>query len=216
MYQGWLYLNDSLILIHSFMNPNHFIPTFDIITGENKGEFLVRGNGPNEFQNLSKIYQVYEDNDGDKIAVLHLIMQDKIVLWNITQSISSNSTILEEIISLKNVKIEIGWFRNGVYRMNQNTFLTGTPMYYTASDSKDYKLQKYQKINVKTSEVEQEYLLLKRPIINNSKNFYFPGNDFYTSSTLMHPLGKQLFTAMISMAQVNIIDLETGEQKAFG
>jgi len=81
-YPGWLNASDSLIFIHSIIKQENFITVYNYVTGEHKGEFFIKGRGPGEFINLSKIYQIYRRDDQLK-ATLYSPNDEGIVVWDI-------------------------------------------------------------------------------------------------------------------------------------
>lgn len=212
-YPGWLNASDSLIFIHTIIKQENFITVYNYITGELKGEFFIKGRGPGEFINLSKIYQIYK-RDNRLMATLYSPNNEEIVVWNITNSLSKGCT-QNTLISIKNISSDNKLIYGGFYLINDSTYLLGVPVYYSTTDGERYPLSMFVKVNTKTGELLQKFTLFNMPVINKNDNFFFRSNNYYSFSGVIHPDGKKYFMAMIALAQVNILNLETGELKGF-
>ncbi len=212
-YPGWFNASDSLIFIHTIIKQENFITVYNYLTGEHKGEFFIKGRGPGEFINLSKIYQIYK-RDNRRMATLYSPNNEEIVVWDITNSLSKGCT-QNTLISIKNISSDNKLLYGGFYLINDSTYLLGIPVYYSTTDGERYPLSMFVKVNTKTGDILQKFTLFNMPVINKNDNFFFKSNNYYSFSGVIHPDGKKYFMAMIALAQVNILNLETGELKGF-
>lgn len=94
---GWLSTYDSLMF---FLNPkltDRFYNIFNIDTGKEIGTFCNKGGGPEEVSTFAPIFQFFKEG-GELKTLLFAPNEEKLFVWNITQSIRQNTTIMDRII----------------------------------------------------------------------------------------------------------------------
>ena len=94
---GYIAVYDSLMFFLNSKLPNHFYNIFNINTGEEIGNFCNRGGGPEESAAFGPISQFFKVGNELK-TLLFAPHEERLVIWNITQSIIQGTTIIDKII----------------------------------------------------------------------------------------------------------------------
>ena len=95
---GWLSTYDSLMFFMNPKLPDRFYNIFNIDTGKEIGTFCYRGSGPGEVAALGPIFHFFKEK-GDLKTLLFAPNEEKLFIWNITQSIKRDTTVMDKQIS---------------------------------------------------------------------------------------------------------------------
>jgi hypothetical protein len=76
LYAGRMDVCDSLAFMQHFIYPGYFIAVFNHYTGKHLGDFMPKGEGPNENIDLSWIYQFFNE-DGHLKGLLYSFYRKK-------------------------------------------------------------------------------------------------------------------------------------------
>lgn len=203
---GWLSVYDSLMF---FMNPklsDRFYNIFNVDTGEELGTFCNKGGGPEEVVGFTPIYQFFEEGN-DLKTLLFAFNEEKLFVWNITQSIQQGTTIFDKIIPYDWRKENKGAAYCPLFLQNENTLLVRVES-ISLSDE-DATLPFYQQRTIDTNKRLKNYSIYKKSIKNGDASIvpevFFSSNDAYK------PDGAKVVQAMLHLPQLNILDIETGQ-----
>lgn len=205
LYAGRMDVCDSLIFMQHFIYPNYFISVFNHYTGKHLGNFIPKGNGPNEFVDISWIYQFFYE-DGHLKGVLYSFSKKKIVIWDITESVQTGVTHLSQIdFPKKESNITLG----GYVFFENNKYIVANIKQF---DSPNQPNQTYHRIDFATQETKEKYSLYNTSIDNNDNVF----QALYHHTPVAHDIkGTKLVATMAILPQINILDIKTGKLNGF-
>ena len=199
LYTGRMDVCDSLVFMQHFIYPSYFIAVFNHYTGKHLGDFFPKGNGPNEHIDLSWIYQFFYE-DGHLKGLLCSFFRKKIVIWDITESLTSGITCVRQVdLPESDSKNALGgymFFLNNEYLVANIKNLDQNIPNHT-----------YHKIDWATQKLKQKYSFYNKLIDNNDNVF----KVLYHHIPVTHNIkGTRLSSAMAILHQINILDIETG------
>jgi len=205
LYAGRMDVCDSLVFMQHFIYPDYFIAVFNHYTGKHLGDFIPKGNGPNEYVDLSWIYQFFYEDRHLK-GLLCSFSRKKIIIWDITESLNTGTTCVSQIDFPKSVsKVALGGY---MFFMNNKNLIANIKNF----DTPDLPNQTYYQIDYITQEIKQTYSFYNKPIDNNDNVFKI----LYHHIPVTHNIkGTKLASAMAILHQINILDIETGILKGF-
>ena len=203
---GWLSTYDSLMF---FLNPkltDRFYNIFNIDTGKEIGTFGNKGGGPEEVSTFGPIFQFFKEGDELK-TLLFAPNEEKLFVWNITQSIRQSTTIMDRIIPYTWRAENDGAPYLLMFLLNENTLIAELQS-FPLSDEKA-TLPIYQKRTFDTNKLLESYSSYKKSI-KNSEASILPESFFY-SNDAFKPDRTKVVQAMVNLPQLNILDVETGQ-----
>ena len=209
---GFISVYDSLMF---FMNPklkNHSFHVFNINTKEEIGMFCNRGNGPEEIIACPPISQFIENKNADLRTFLFAINEEKLFIWNITQSLIENTTVFDSIIPFDWMDKNNGACYNNLYLIDKNKILAGVntlPLNETEATLPFYQIR----------EIPSNNLLRTIPIykkqVKISKDAIILPECVLSSHDAVKPDGRKIAQAMRHLPQLNIVNIENGEVLGF-
>ena len=210
IYTGYMAVYDSLMFFLSSKYPDNYLHIFNINTGQPMGSYCKKGEGPSEFYYFTHNEQ-YENIHGD-IKLWGYNDLDNIYLLNITQSVRANSTCVEQTIDHNWRKVHTRpW---ATYFMRDNNVLVKSQPEYLDDDESALSLGSYSLYNLTVDSLLREYRLYNRmPDIEDPSPFLIE-NIFYSDDKIDVDK-KKIAMAMNLLAQINILDLETGTLRGF-
>lgn len=200
---GYVSAYDSLLI---FMNPkldSHFYQVFNTYTGEELGQFVKKGLGPDEIISTAPIVQFYKENEELK-TLLFAANEEKVWIWNISRSLKQQATIIDTIYPCFWKKQGICY--NEVFYVN-NTFLMKVPAYRIGEY--DASLPYYQQSKIGSQIPMKEFAVYKKTIKNVDSDII--PETFYYSNDALKPDGTKIVQAMLNLPQLNIVDLKSGK-----
>jgi len=203
---GIIAVYDSLMFYMNSKLPNHFFNVFNLGTGEEIGTFIRKGQGPNDVIAISPIFQFFEEENEVK-TLLFAANENKILKWNITQSIKKNTTEIDTIISYNNYKELNGARYNYIFCQNKDTLYTSIQSIPINED--DASLPFYQKRTLYTNKTLKDYPIYRKSIKNGEASII--PETFFASNDAFKPDGSKIVQAMLHLNQINIIDTKTGK-----
>jgi hypothetical protein len=129
-------------------------------------------------------------------------------IFNITQSVAQKRTVLDTVF-------DFSWRKNFiapfifVFRYDDSTVLARQQPAKITLDSDIYSLPQYLKINHKTNETERTYTLYADSVYNPDAHRL--NEEFYLTFDLISPDRQKIAMCMKLLAQINILDLNTGK-----
>ena len=205
VYNGHLSVFDTLIFISSGGRSGYFYKVFNI-SGDLIGNYVRRGNGPNEFLMLSMAKNFYLE-DNKLICLIHDPNSGTVAEWNITASLNSESNYIESSHILKLSKYETYVF-NEITKINNEKVLART-MSVETENGDYFKLPMY---IIKDSIQESVFKPFLRTLPDNENNIVAPETYFVTQDVISQD-GETLASAMLWLEQINFINLHDGEIK---
>ena len=176
-----IFLVDTVLICHKFYGLDDFFDIYSTNTLQSVGKFLSPGRGPNEF--LSVVYegQYYKDS-----LNTYLWLKDgslmKLVLFNLTESIRQQKTILDSCIYLSDDCIG-------------NSFILGDTLISIVNSSYNHISSTY--------DLKKD-TLLQRPIIMLSDPFKNVGAYLLNMGNRLRPDHKKFASMMLYFNQINI------------
>lgn len=204
-YYGDVYVHDSIMVFYNTKLSSKFFSVFNINTNEEMGHFCEKGNGPNEAVVYSPMYSFFKEN-GDLATLLYAPHNNKICIWNITQSLKQEHTVIKDIpYSWREENNNV--FYNDIHYLGNNQLIVKNQS--QPIGEYDASSPYYQKRTISTNRQIQRYDVYKKTIINEDA-IIIP-TSFYDSKDVIKPDGTKIAMAMRNLPQINIIDLNTGE-----
>jgi hypothetical protein len=203
---GWIAVYDSLMI---FANPklrDNFFNVFNIDTGEEIGEFCGKGGGPDEMIAVNPIYQFFKEGDTLK-TLLFAPNENKLFIWNISQSIEQEKTIMDTIISYKS-RNEGGFVSyNYLFLQNEDTLFAYLPSFPLSDE--EASLPFYQKRTVYTDKLLRSYNIYKKNVRNGDATII--PETFFSSKDAFMPDSSKIVQVLYNLPQINILDTHTGQ-----
>jgi hypothetical protein len=206
---GYPSVCDSLIIFWNPSLPGAYFSIFNLNTGEYMGDFCKKGSGPEEFSTLPLIFRFYKENGAIK-TMLFAPNEEKLLLWNITESVEKRITVYDSVISYKWEKENISRSYVFMFRLEKDTMLAYVPSRSLTIDDGIATLPFYQKRTIYTNKLIRNYDIYKASVRSNADENFAP-NFFLSSFDCIKPDGSKIVQGMIYLAQINIIDIETGQ-----
>lgn len=128
-------------------------------------------------------------------------------IWNITQSITQGSTIIDKVIPYTWRNENGGACYNEMYLQNNNILLARVDP-FPINDA-DATLLFYQKRTLDTNKALKNYAIYKQTIKNREAPII--PEDFFASADAFKPDGTKIVQVMGHLPQLNILDFETGQ-----
>lgn len=210
LYFGLMSVSDSLMFFYNPRAKDYQYRCFNVKTGKFICHFFPIGRGANEFQNVTPIAKVYNEN-GDIKSLFTAINENKAGVFNITKSLEQKTTVLDTVFDFIWSEKYIKPFTH-IFKYNDSTVLAYKPPTKINLTGHRYSVPQYLKLNHKTNDTERVYDLYNDPSVVNDKAERLNEN-FYASFGLLSPDGRKIAMGMNMLAQINILDIETGELK---
>ena len=207
IYTGSFYVYDSLIVFNSTQFPDQLLSVFNLHTKKQVGYFCNKGNGPDEFYNVSVCNFVIDNNH--LRLWLYAFNEQKMLLLNITESINSQTTQYDSIYTLdwrKNYIYPFNW----IFDMNEQTILAKCPSNVVFVKYDAYYASNYYLFNPFTADTIRSYIIHNRPVINEMIEAIAPIIHL-GSIDQIKPDKRKIAMGMWVISQINILDLETGK-----
>jgi hypothetical protein len=216
IYTGRPVAYDSLIFFISQKFESELMAVFSLNSLKQIGSFCKKGNGPNEFTSINCFEQIEIINSS---ICLWLENRDTYTmkLFKLSQSVIEEKSIFDSSdIKLKWRK-EYKWPYLYTFIIDSNSYLVKNQATKKYSKSIDYIPGSYHLYNRKSNKKIQTFVLFNKPVLNKYSEKYplFPHEIYYASKDMIKPDLSKIAMAMVSMGQLNILDLKTGEIKGF-
>ena len=210
-YFGMMKVCDSEMIFFHPRFPNFHYSCFNVKTGKHTANFFPTGAGPNEFNSVTPIIQTYKEEDNIK-SFFVAINEEKAGVFNITKSIKEKTTVLDTVFELKWRDKSLRPFIFVFFEDDTNV-LAKQSAARIAQKEHSYSLPRYLRINYKSNEIERQYDIFTNSITNKKAEDL--NRDFFQTYDLIKPDKSKIAMGMSMLAQINILDVETGELKGF-
>lgn len=216
-YFGIMSIVDSLAFFFNPRASDYSYSCYNLNNGQHIADFCNIGRGPEEFINITPIMQIYEE-DGQKKSLFTAANEEKMGIFNITRSVLESTTIFDTVIDLKwrdmytrpFINIFINIFRSDACSI----FAFKQPSRLNLKEFR-YSFPEFLKIDIRTGKKERTYKLFDGALTYNPAAEQINGH-FFSSLSLMAPdRSKRIVMFMEMLAQINILDPETGIVKGF-
>lgn len=211
-----IFIHDSLMINYLFSNNDYFFNIVNLKNGNLLGQFCHRGKGNNELLYCTELSNCYMNLNDLKAFVLDS-HKELLHEWNISKSVEIKETVFDTVFRFKNIDPMRAYDYS--YRINDSILLG-----YLGSSADDFNRKKpilpaieirdiYSDNVFKTIYVFKDTFEDKdipANLINNNKGF-IPAFYYYNSTTDVRPDCKYAVQSMKFLAQLNIINIETGE-----
>lgn len=216
IYTGRPIVYDSIIFFISTKFHRDLMAVFSLNSLIQIDSFFTKGSGPNEFTSLDSYEQMEMVNSN-----LSLWLEDSdrnmLKLFRLSQSLKEKITIFDTSkVELKWQK-EYKWSYLYAFIVDSNSYIVKTQAEEKFARSIDYIPGSYHLYDRKSNKKIKTFTLFKNPIINKFSEKYplFPHEVYYSSKDMIKPDLSKIAMAMVSLGQINILDLKTGELKGF-
>lgn len=201
---GYIAVYDSLMFFMNPKLPDRFYNIFNINTGEEIGTFFNKGGGPEEATAVGPISQFFE-RENELKTLLFAPNEEKLFVWNITQSIARGTTIMDRVIPFAWRDENRGACYNEMYLQDDNTLLARVDPVPLSDD--EATLLFYQKRTLDTNEALKNYSIYKQAIKEGEASLI--SEAYFASADAFKPDGTKAVQVMGHLQQLNILDFET-------
>ncbi len=204
-------VQDSILVCWTPKDPDVFFHVYNLKTGELCGKFCHKGRGPEETVATAPIFQIYKENGAMK-ALVNFHNERKIMHWNITESIRQQRSVFEGMTPRydKSVKYkEIFWLNPG----EVIGYVSSEPLTFVHDSA---TLPYWIKCAAKTGKPVVSYDLFAGTLEWERKREQSPlPDDYYYSMNCISPDRSKIAMGMAMLAQINVLDLDTGRQTGY-
>ena len=201
LHSGMIAVQDSLLICWNPDYPEHFFEVFNVDTGNDHGFFCRKGQGKDESISVNCVFQFFE-RKGDLMTILRASNEEKLFLWNISQSIKRGMTVYDTIISYENGRVFFQFYQN-----DDNLFIYKPSEMLTTGEA---TTPFYEKRTVYTNRLIQRYPIYKVESVQNP-NEESPVDFFFYTWDAIKPDGSKIVQVMRHLPQINILDTRTGK-----
>ena len=209
IFTGYMSVYDSLMLFVSNKFGDKRLYVYNLNTNNLDSKLISIGQGPTDFLHFRHLEQYIVQNSAVKLWGLDNFT-GKIFLLNITQSIKNQKDIIDSLFffNWKDKYLSpIGY----IFLCNNNSLLIRSPLEMNNEDN--YIPYDYHLFHTNGEKI-LSYNIYGKPIINTSKMKPSP-HLYYDSQDKLKPDNTRLAMGMSMLAQVNILELETGIIKGY-
>ena len=172
------------------------------------GNYSPRGQGPEETLGAPPTCHFYKENN-DLKTILFAPNNSKLFIWNITESLQQKTTIYDNIIPHDWEKDHVQAYSN-LWRIGADTICNS--VITTSIFEEESPLPYFQIRKISTNSKIKDIHVYKNPIKAKDRKVLQP-HSFFGGEEALKPDGSKAVQAMMRLAQINIIDLKTGEIK---
>ena len=200
---GLIAVHDSLLICWNPKLHNYYFNLFNLNTGEEIASFCPKGQGPEDLVDANPIFQILKNKENELSAFL--FERERLLKWNISQSIQKNTTVWDTIVPFTN-KAGIHRTYNFIFSPSEDTLLA----YVRPDYINEYRVftPYYEKRIISADVRVQDFHIYKKETILNKE--ISPDMFFYTWDAIK-PDGSKIVQVMRTLPQINIIDTHTGE-----
>jgi hypothetical protein len=170
------------------------------------GDFVKQGGGPYEVYTIPYIFQIYEDGVS-KTTLLNAPHEQKLLVWNISQSVKHGETIMDTVIPYK--KDPETEFFNYMFRLSDDTLVCRIQSEMLTMDGDLASTSYYQKGPFIPTNRQVIYRIYNHSSVKKG-DVHLSVNSYYGSNDCIKPDRTKIAQAMGYLCQINIIDLATG------
>lgn len=211
IYFGVPTICDSIVLFFHPRLPDYQYYCFNIKTGKHIANFFPIGGGPEEFYSVTPIIQKYEE-DGYIKSFFTAINEEKAGVFNITKSIEEKKTVLDTLFAFRWRDKSLNPFLF-VFQEDDNRVLAKQSAAKITQEGYNYSLPQFLRINIQENEIERKFDIFIHPINNKKAKDY--NKEFYQTYDIIKPDKSKIVMCMAMLAQINILDIETGKIEGF-
>ena len=204
---GMIATYDSLLICWHPDYSDHFFYIINLDTGNELGFFCEKGQGPKEAISVNCIFQLFKKGS-DICTFLWAYNENRLFLWNISQSIEKKMTVYDAIISYDKNRYFMLFYQpddpEGILFVNRPSDIINREEATTPF---------YEKRSIYTGTVLQAYPIYKRPSVKNRDSGI---TDFFLYTwDVIKPDGTKIVQVMRRLPQINILDTSSGEIVGF-
>ena len=197
---GMIAVYDSLLICWSPDYQDCFFSISNLDTGSEIGFFCEKGQGPEEAMSVNCIFQLFK-KENDICTYLWAYNENRLFLWNISQSIEKGITVYDTIISYEKNRYFF------LFYQPEDVLFVNRPVEFL--NREEISTPFYEKRSINTKEITQDYRVYKKESLRSSDI----GNlesSLYTWDVIK-PDGSKIAQAMRHLPQINILDTHTGD-----
>jgi hypothetical protein len=200
---------DSFIIFWNTKLTKSYFQIFNLYTGSYIGDFVNRGGGPTEVYTLPYIFQTYKDG-GSMKTLLNALHEQKLLVWNISQSVKHGEAIMDTVIPYK--KDSKNGFFNYLYmfRLSDDTLLASLDSEMLTMNGDIASTPYYQKRTIYSNQSAGDIRIYNHQTVQKG-DAQIPLVFYYVSADCIKPDRTKIAQAMSYLCQINIIDLATGQ-----
>lgn len=202
---------DSLLICYNIKPiDNCFFSIYNIKEQKLLGNFCLKGRGSHEMINTMLLRQVDVIGDGEIVADLYAYNNNKLLTWNITKSLESESTVYDEIIPVdwKQYYKSICRFN---FRINDDIKVLHIPV-STISINKLSPMH-YSVFSSKENKEIKNIPIFKKAIISNTP--YYSTEMLSYTEDCVKPDKTKIAFGMTYAPIFGILDIESGHINTF-
>lgn len=201
---GELAVYDTLAYFMNDQLPSHWYQVFNLKTRDEIGKFVMKGNGSEEFTPVSCIDNFFVENNELRTLIFE-VNKERAHIWNISKSLTENSTVIESQVTIPWKKENKGACFNEVFIRDRNTAYAKVQS--MPINEHEATLPYYQIIDLRNGDKKSEIHIFKKNVVN--KKVEIIPEVLFDSHDVMKPDGTKIAQAMLNVPQLNIIDTES-------
>ena len=187
---------------------DHLFGITDISSGKYLGKWCLRGNGPEEPLYVLPITDIYNIGE-DMIADLFSYHGGKLLTWNISESLRSDTDVYDDVIKIDYSEQPVPFFSvyrvcdslTLVYDTRQNAYVNemiAAPSYDLYDTSSGNLVKRFDLFNM---------------FVSKSSGRHFTSKSYLSVSDCMKPDKSRIAFAMRYMPVISVLDLKSGQVK---
>ena len=197
-------IKDDLLFSYS-PRGDFFYNVSSLSDGEFVGQFCRKGRGENEPVSCLPLTEVLEGPSG-LYANIFSFHDAKLLKWNITESISRNTSVYDKVSRLE-IQDTYLLPLSSVYEIDENHIVA-----YNTGQPSDGSVQTpvYELYNLESGKLESKFNVFSDIDLNGYGDEYYSPKSFRSVKDCISPNRRYLAFAMFFMPVLCILDLETG------
>lgn len=208
-FMGMISVYDSLMFFyHPRFNDFQYY-CINLNSGKLHSKYFGKGKGPNEFLNVTPIFQYITSENGDIVSPFVAVNENQYGLFNLSKSVPTKTTVVDTTYNMKWREDFVNPFIF-VFAIDNEMVAAKEQPNKKVLEEERYTPPRFYTFNLTKREPIKEFELFDE--------FYNKNLDILNETVLLSydkidPSRRKIAMAMLHLAQLNILDIETGELK---
>ena len=212
---GSIFVHDSLLFFISSTLPRHSVYVFNAKTGKYLFGLFARGQGPLEYRNVFPAPYKRLIN-GQTHIYFEALNEQEMIDVNIDRLMTFFNNKENDSIKAAMTTSKATWFNplrfiSLIYPLDEQNMLTEVNFRPQSVYNPKTILPQFEILNLETDSITASFPIFAREVSPQQGLSQF----FYITINAMRPDGKKVATAMGTVPQINILDIETGQMDCF-
>lgn len=191
--------------VFSYESGDHLFGITDISSGKYLGKWCLRGNGPEDPLYVLPITDIYYKG-GDMTADLFSYHGGKLMAWNISESLRSDTDVYDDVIKIDYAEQPVPFF--SVYRVSDSLALV-LDTRQNAHVNEMIAAPSYDLYDTSSGNLVKRFDLFNM-VVSKSSDRHFTSKSYLSVSDCMKPDKSRIAFAMRYMPVISVLDLKSG------